>query len=90
MAGNAKPSQRTEVPVKVVEMRLTEQVAMERKKNWHLHQQVEEIGKPRTERPERSDESKFQVVRAANLAEDSLDLIRLKGGKAYACRLSQD
>ena len=66
--------------MKVVEMRLTEQVAMERKENWHLHQQVEEIGKPRTERPEQSNETKFQVVRAANLAEDSLDQAERREG----------
>ena len=40
--------------MKLVEVGLTEQVLTERKKNWHLHQQIEEIGKPRAEGPERS------------------------------------
>ena len=51
-----------------------------RKKDRHLYQEVEEVGKPRPERPKGSHESHLEIVGAADLGEDLLDKAERREG----------
>ena len=51
-----------------------------RKKDRHLYQEVEEIGKPRPGRPKGSHESHLEIVGATDLGEDLLDKAERREG----------